>query len=57
MKSAESLHPVDVAQTICYLKTTGLSVAALINFGQQRLEFRRVVYDSKRHKLISEPLG
>ena len=54
-KAAVALHPADKAQLINYLKTTGLSVGVLINFGQRSLEFRRVVYDAMRNEGIESP--
>ncbi|HNX32391.1 MAG TPA: GxxExxY protein [Holophaga sp.] len=41
LKAAKALAPEHVAQTLNYLKATGLPVAMLLNFGTARLEYRR----------------
>ena len=38
LKSVEKFHNSRVAQTLNYLKATGLKVGYLINFGKQKLE-------------------
>lgn len=43
VKAAEADHPSFVAQTLNYLKATGLPVAMLLNFGKSELSFRRLV--------------
>ena len=42
LKAASSLTPVDVMQTVSYLRATGLSTAQLLNFGAVSLEVRRL---------------
>lgn len=41
-KAARSLAPRDVAQVVNYLAATGIEVGLLLNFGSERLQFRRV---------------
>ncbi|MBS1789266.1 MAG: GxxExxY protein [Acidobacteria bacterium] len=43
LKVVEKLTDVHRAQTLNYLKATGLRLAILINFGKQRLEHERYV--------------
>ena len=45
VKASAEDHPVYVAQTLNYLKATGLPVALLLNFGRPRLSYRRLVLD------------
>ena len=42
-KSIGGLESVHLAQAINYLEAFGLEVGLLLNFGAERLEFRRVV--------------
>jgi GxxExxY protein len=42
-KATEKDSPVFVAQTLNYLKATRLPVALLLNFGQPRLSYRRLL--------------
>ena len=41
-KCCKALLPEHQAQVINYLKATGLSVGLLVNFGQSRLEYKRL---------------
>ena len=43
LKAARCWAPEHEAQTIHYLKATGLEVALMINFGRSRLDFRRLI--------------
>lgn len=43
LKALAALETVHEAQTINYLKATGLKVALLINFGERSLRYRRLV--------------
>nr|WP_294501939.1 GxxExxY protein [uncultured Rhodopila sp.] len=42
LKATKALDPVHSAQCLNYLKATGLSLCLLLNFGNPRLEIRRV---------------
>ena len=42
LKCCRSLPPEHQAQVIHYLKASGLPVGLLINFGNQRLEYKRL---------------
>ena len=41
LKAVKALAPEHQAQTINYLKATGIEVGLLINFGNPKLEFKR----------------
>lgn len=43
LKAVEKIADVHRAQTLNYLKATGLRLAVLINFGKDRLEYERLV--------------
>ncbi len=43
LKAVEALVPAHTAQCLNYLKATGLQVCLLLNFGQPRLQVKRVV--------------
>jgi GxxExxY protein len=47
IKAVSELLPAHEAQLINYLKATGLPVGLLINFGNSRLEFRRMIFASR----------
>lgn len=42
LKVEDELAPIDEAQMITYLKVTNLKLGILVNFGGQRLEFKRI---------------
>jgi GxxExxY protein len=42
LKAVKALLPEHVAQTINYLNATGIEVGLLINFGNPRLEYKRL---------------
>jgi GxxExxY protein len=41
MKAVTTLNEIHAAQTLNYLKATGLPVALLLNFGKPKIEIRR----------------
>ena len=43
LKATRAISEIDVAQTVNYLKATGLGHALILNFGEQSLKFQRVV--------------
>jgi GxxExxY protein len=45
LKCVESLSEEHLAQTLNYLKATGLHIALLINFQHPKVEWKRVVLD------------
>ena len=47
LKVAENYNSKDEAQLINELKATGIRVGLLINFGKQRVEFKRLIYGKK----------
>ena len=42
LKSCQKIAGEHIAQTINYLKATGMEVALLVNFGQRKVEYRRL---------------
>jgi len=42
LKAVKTLAPEHLAQTINYLKATGLETALLVNFGNKKIEYRRL---------------
>ena len=42
LKAIRSISPEHVAQVINYLQATGVEIGLILNFGNQRLEYRRV---------------
>lgn len=43
LKSAENIVDAHRAQTLNYLKATGLTLAIIVNFGKKKLEYERLV--------------
>lgn len=43
LKATENIAAAHKAQTLNYLKATGLKVALILNFGKSRLEYERLV--------------
>lgn len=41
LKAVKAIAPEHIAQVLNYLKATGLAVGFLLNFGNNRLEYRR----------------
>lgn len=48
LKAVETLQKVHFAQLMNYLKTTNFKLGLIINFGQSKLEFRRVILERAR---------
>jgi len=44
LKTGKSFSPIHEAQLLNYLKSTGIKVGLLINFGPEKCEYRRFVY-------------
>ena len=44
LKAVSEFHPAHQAQVISYLKATGLKVALLLNFGKEKVEYKRFVF-------------
>ncbi len=45
VKAAEGgISDVSISQTLNYLKVSGCKVGLLVNFGRQRLEYKRLVF-------------
>ena len=44
LKSATDISEEHIAQTLNYLKATGIKLGLLINFGKERLEYNRLIY-------------
>ena len=45
LKAVDTLSNVHFAQTLNYLKASGLHLALLINFGKPRIQIKRVIND------------
>jgi len=43
LKAVESLNNIHKAQVLNYLKATGFKLGLLINFGKERIEYKRFV--------------
>jgi len=43
MKSVEKIIDAHIAQTLNYLKATGLRLAIILNFSKEKLEYKRIV--------------
>ncbi len=44
LKSCKAIDPVHVAQTINYLKATGFKIGLIFNFGNAKLQLKRLVH-------------
>jgi len=56
IKSANLLTNVHMFQALKYIGYTGLDVALLINFGREKLEYKRVLPTQKMLKFRQEKL-
>ena len=43
LKVVESIHTDYLAQTLNYLKATGLELGLILNFGKPKLQIKRVI--------------
>lgn len=43
LKAVPEFHPAHTAQVISYLKATGLKVALLVNFGKDKIDYKRFI--------------
>ncbi|KAA3606011.1 MAG: GxxExxY protein [Candidatus Scalindua sp. AMX11] len=43
LKSVEKITNAHIAQSLNYLKATGLKLVIILNFGKERLEYERIV--------------
>lgn len=43
LKVVESIHTDHLAQTLNYLKATGLELGLILNFGKPKLQIKRVI--------------
>ena len=55
LKALDKLTPREEAQVINYLKSSGLEVAVLINFGATSLEWKRIVLTQQRVESVDLP--
>ncbi len=44
LKTVQAITKYEKAQTLNYLKATGLKLAIILNFGKERLTYERLVY-------------
>ena len=44
LKAVSHLTDVHIAQTLNYLKATGYKLGLLINFGKEKLEYKRLIF-------------
>jgi len=43
LKSVDALNPIHQAQVLNYLKAIGMKLGLLINFGKEKVEYKRLV--------------
>jgi GxxExxY protein len=51
LKASSAITDVHIAQTISYLRATGLEVALILNFGQPKLVWKRLIESRERREL------
>jgi GxxExxY protein len=50
LKSVEKITDAHRAQALNYLKATGMELAIILNFGKEKLEYERLVYQPALYK-------
>lgn len=55
IKAASGIVKEHVAQTINYLKITGLNLGLIINFGRPKLELKRIVFHDDPAEYVDRP--
>jgi GxxExxY protein len=48
IKAVSAICDEHIAQSINYLKVSGNTLALLVNFGESKLKYKRLVFESKR---------
>ena len=56
LKCCTNLMPEHQAQVINYLKASGMSVGLLVNFGHQKLEYKRLHHPDKWEEKLKKKL-
>ena len=54
VKALSSLNDEHLSQVINYLKATNNKIGLLLNFGQESLEFKRVIFENKKMYLSTD---
>jgi len=57
LKAVSSLKGIYEAQVINYLKATGINVGLLLNFGDEKLIWKRLIYSSKGNLATNDANG
>jgi len=55
LKAAQNLDKSHEAQVMNYLRATKLEIALLLNFGNSRPQFRRIVFENSNKKIRVHP--
>lgn len=53
VKAISGISDEHIAQGINYLKVSGNKLALLVNFGDLKLQYKRLIFENKREKLVS----
>jgi len=54
VKATEAHHDIFVAQTLNYLRATGIPVGLLLNFGQPKLRYKRLAMSPPKPSVLPE---